>query len=106
MKLSELIKMIFRQPDKSEQIELAFKKGNNKLTEKLIKDIIGDILFTRLTKEEFLKSAEFYRKNKDWMERKLIDAFKRGWMRSGAPNLPDARDEVVQELKNILEDLE
>lgn len=77
------------------KIEAALAAGNSEATEALISQSIVKILKVGLTPRERQNLDELKLIHRDEMGELISDAFDRGWLRDGAPNLSNAMDEVL-----------
>ncbi len=81
--------------EKQRQIEAAILLEDHDRMKRLIGDSVGEILTAGLTQTE-MAALEALREEHGELLRQLIsEAFGRGWVRSGEPNLSNAMEEVL-----------
>ncbi len=81
--------------EKQRQIDAAILLADYDRMKRLIGDSVGEILTAGLTQTE-MAALEALREEQGELLRQLIsEAFGRGWVRSGEPNLSNAMEEVL-----------
>ena len=88
--------------EKQRQIEAAIVLEDHDRMRRLIGDSVGEVLSAGLTQME-MATLEALREEHGELLRQLIsEAFGRGWVRSGEPNLSSAMHEVLLAAQHVI----
>jgi hypothetical protein len=89
---------------KQKEIEAAMLLGDNEKTIKLIGESISGIVKAGLTEKQLTILERIREDHGELLNELLSQAFQRGWMRSGRPNLSNAMDEVLRAAHGAIKD--
>ena len=81
--------------EKQRQIEAAMLLEDHERMKRLIGDSVGEILAAGLTQTEMNAFAALREEHGELLRQLISEAFGRGWVRSGEPNLSNAMEEVL-----------
>ncbi len=81
--------------ERQREIELAIRLEDHESMKRLIGDSVGEILAAGLTQTEMATLAILKDEHGDVLRQLISEAFGRGWVRSGTPNLSHAMHEVL-----------
>lgn len=96
MGLFGIIKANLTSIKKQRQTEAAMQFGNDEKAQKLITESISGILCPGLTMNQLNTLETIKNEHGELLNQLLSQAFQRGWVRSGVPNLSNAMDEVLR----------
>lgn len=77
------------------ELEAALEAGDSTTVERLISESIVKILKAGLSHHERRNLDQLKETHRNEIEALITDAFDRGWLRDGRPNLSNAMDEVL-----------
>ena len=104
MGLFGIIKANLISIKKQRQIEAAIQSGDNEKAQKLIAESISGILRSGLTNNQLTTLETIKNEHGELLNQLLSQAFQRGWIRSGAPNLSNAVDEVLRAAQEAIKE--
>lgn len=104
MGLFGIIKQNLTSIKKQQQIKAAMQSGDNEKAQKHIADSISEILRSGLTKSQLTTLETIKDEHGELLNQLLSQAFKRGWTRSGEPNLSNAIDEVLKTAQEAIKE--
>ncbi len=81
--------------EKQRQIEAAMLLEDHERMKRLIGDSVGEILAAGLTQTERAVLKALREEHGELLRQLISEAFGRGWVRSGEPNLSNAMEEVL-----------
>jgi len=104
MGLFGIIKQNLTSIKKQRQIEAAMQSGDNDKAQNLIAESISGILRSGLTKNQMTTLETIKEEHGEMLNQLLSQAFQRGWIRSGTPNLSNAMDEVLRAAQEAIKE--
>lgn len=104
MGLFGIIKANLTSIKKQRQIETAMQSGEDEKAKILIAESISEILHAGLTKNQLTTLETIKNEHGELLNQLLSQAFQRGWIRSGAPNLSNAMDEVLRAAQEAIKE--
>ncbi len=81
--------------EKQRRIEAAIVLEDHDRMKRLIGDSVGEILAAGLTQTEMATLELIRDEHGELLQRLISEAFGRGWVKSGEPNLSNAMEEVL-----------
>ena len=102
MKLWGLFKANLRSIKTQQELETAMAMGDQEKTKQLIVESMSSILKSGLTKKQLNTLEQIKIGWPEETNKLLADAFQRGWIRSGTPNLSNAMDEVLRQAQELI----
>ena len=88
--------------EKQRQIEIAILLEDHESMKRLIGASVGEILTTGLTQTERATLETIREAHGDLVRQLISEAFGRGWVRSGEPNLSSAMHEVLLAAQHVI----
>ena len=102
MSLFGLLKAKLLSKKKQKQIESAMQAEDSERAKVLISETINEMLRAALTKNQLSILKAIKSGHNESLTQELLQAFHRGWINSGNPNLSNAMDEVLKSAQEAI----